>query len=159
VATLCNTRFNVNNFTFCPHSVFMCFVWISEKAAIFPYTALTTCFYNWDRQCSLLGTNHILDHNLGYFHFHSWTNVRVCVLRCLLQGQRTKIWKNDKRKLYVTCHLVYKQNNRTHVRATLGDFLSVSLSYAGLLARSQHASGIFCNQPSRHMFSLVFLCL
>jgi len=23
-----------NNFTFCPHGVFMCFVWISEQTAI-----------------------------------------------------------------------------------------------------------------------------
>ena len=26
--------FNTNNSTFCPHSVFMCFVWISEQTAI-----------------------------------------------------------------------------------------------------------------------------
>jgi len=28
------TRFKPNNSTFCPHSVFMCFLWISEQTAI-----------------------------------------------------------------------------------------------------------------------------
>ena len=27
-------QFNTHNSTFCPHSVFMCFVWISEQTAI-----------------------------------------------------------------------------------------------------------------------------
>ena len=27
-------QFNIHNSTFCPHSVFMCFVWISEQTAI-----------------------------------------------------------------------------------------------------------------------------
>jgi hypothetical protein len=31
------------NSTFCPHGVFMCFVWISEQRLV-PYTALTDWF-------------------------------------------------------------------------------------------------------------------
>jgi len=32
-------QFNITNFTFCPHSVFICFVWISEQTAIIsPYS-------------------------------------------------------------------------------------------------------------------------
>jgi hypothetical protein len=27
-------QFNIHNSTFCPHSVFMCFVWISEQTVI-----------------------------------------------------------------------------------------------------------------------------
>ena len=34
VVTICTTNFTFNNSTFCPHSVFMCFVWISEQTAI-----------------------------------------------------------------------------------------------------------------------------
>ena len=34
VVTTCATRLNGKNSTFCPHSVFMCFVWISEQTAI-----------------------------------------------------------------------------------------------------------------------------
>ena len=34
VVTICTTSLTSNNSTFCPHSVFMCFVWISEQKAI-----------------------------------------------------------------------------------------------------------------------------
>ena len=34
VVTLCTTSLTFNNSTFCPHSVFMCFVWISKQTAI-----------------------------------------------------------------------------------------------------------------------------
>jgi len=34
VVTICTTNLTFNNSTFCPHSVFMCFVWISEQTAI-----------------------------------------------------------------------------------------------------------------------------
>ena len=33
VVTICTTSLTFNNSTFCPHSVFMCFVWISEQTA------------------------------------------------------------------------------------------------------------------------------
>jgi hypothetical protein len=35
VVTICTASLTFNNSTFCPHSVFMCFVWISEHTAIF----------------------------------------------------------------------------------------------------------------------------
>jgi len=34
VVTICTTSLTFINSTFCPHSVFMCFVWISEQTAI-----------------------------------------------------------------------------------------------------------------------------
>jgi len=34
VVTICTTSLTFNNSTFCPHSVFLCFVWISEQTAI-----------------------------------------------------------------------------------------------------------------------------
>jgi hypothetical protein len=34
VVTMCTTNLTFNNSTFCPHTVFMCFVWISEQTAI-----------------------------------------------------------------------------------------------------------------------------
>jgi len=36
VVTICTTRFAFNISTFCPHHVFMCFVWISDQTAIIP---------------------------------------------------------------------------------------------------------------------------
>jgi hypothetical protein len=34
VVTICTASLTFSNFTFCPHSVFMCFVWIWEQTAI-----------------------------------------------------------------------------------------------------------------------------
>ena len=34
MVTICTTSLTFSNSTFCPHSVFMCFVWISEQTAI-----------------------------------------------------------------------------------------------------------------------------
>jgi hypothetical protein len=34
VVTICTTSLTFNNSMFCPHTVFMCFVWISEQTAI-----------------------------------------------------------------------------------------------------------------------------
>ena len=34
VVTICTASLTSSNSTFCPHSVFMCFVWISEQTAI-----------------------------------------------------------------------------------------------------------------------------
>ena len=34
VVTICTTSLTFNNSTFCPHNVFICFVWISEQTAI-----------------------------------------------------------------------------------------------------------------------------
>ena len=40
VVTICTASLTFNNSTFCPHSVFMCFVWISEQTAIISLHAL-----------------------------------------------------------------------------------------------------------------------
>ena len=34
MVTICTASLTFNNYTFCPHSVFMCFVWIWEQTAI-----------------------------------------------------------------------------------------------------------------------------
>ena len=47
--------------TFCPHSAFMCFVWISEQTAIISLYSINWLvgFYNWDGVCLLRGTSWI----------------------------------------------------------------------------------------------------
>ena len=50
------TVWTLNNSTFCPHSVFMCFVWIWEQTAIISMTRLC----NRDVVCLLRGTDWIL---------------------------------------------------------------------------------------------------
>ena len=44
VVTICTASLTFNYSTFYPHTVFMCFVWISEQTAIIPYTTLTDWF-------------------------------------------------------------------------------------------------------------------
>jgi hypothetical protein len=41
VVTICTTSLTFTNSTFCPHSAFMCFVWISEQ------TAIISIYINW----------------------------------------------------------------------------------------------------------------
>ena len=46
--TVCTTRFNVKNNTFCPHNAFVCFVWVSEQTAIIAcsgFVAERECVY------------------------------------------------------------------------------------------------------------------
>ena len=53
--------------TFCPHSVFVCFVWIWEQTAIIPlYSINWLVFYNWDGECLLRGTDWIFIYNSVY---------------------------------------------------------------------------------------------
>jgi hypothetical protein len=57
VVTICTTNLTFSNPAFCPHSVFMCFVWIWEKQRLFPYRALIYWFYSWDVECLLRGAD------------------------------------------------------------------------------------------------------
>jgi len=65
VVTICTTSLTFNNSTFCPHSVFVCFVWIWEQTAIIYlysinwlsciYTVHLTRSLNWQTNtCTLL---------------------------------------------------------------------------------------------------------
>jgi len=65
VVTICTTSLTFNNFTFCPHSVFICFVWIWEQTRLFPCTTLTDWFYNRDFN-PLKSSGHYM-----YHHFNS----------------------------------------------------------------------------------------
>jgi hypothetical protein len=42
VVTICTTSLTFNNSAFCPHNVFMCFVWVWEQTAI-----ISQCSINW----------------------------------------------------------------------------------------------------------------
>ena len=54
----------IYNSTFCPHSLFMCFLCGSEnKQRLFPYTALTDWFCNRDGECLLRGTDWVFIYN------------------------------------------------------------------------------------------------
>ena len=44
-------QFNIDNSTFCPHSVFMCFVWISEQTAIISLYNINWLDFITEREC------------------------------------------------------------------------------------------------------------
>jgi hypothetical protein len=55
----------LKNSTLCPHSVFVCFVWISEQTAIILYTALINRFIT-QTNCLLRGKKLILKWKSDY---------------------------------------------------------------------------------------------
>jgi len=44
-------QFNINNSTFCPYSVFMCFVWISEQTAIISPQSINWLVFKTEMEC------------------------------------------------------------------------------------------------------------
>ena len=51
MVTICTTSLTFNNSTFCPHSVFMCFVWISEQTAIISLYSINWLVFITQTQC------------------------------------------------------------------------------------------------------------
>ena len=70
VVTICTASWTFTNSTFCPHSVFMCFVWIWEQTAIISlYRINWLVFYNRDGVCLLLGTHWVFIYRWCYVVF------------------------------------------------------------------------------------------
>jgi len=51
VVTVCTTSFSIQNSTFCPHTVFMCFVWISEQRAIISLYSINWLVFITETEC------------------------------------------------------------------------------------------------------------
>ena len=85
VVTICTASLTFNNSTFCPHSVFMCFVWIWEQTAIISLYKINWLGYiteTWSVYCAVrteyvctVQVNLVLSIDLTYklpkLHFHS----------------------------------------------------------------------------------------
>jgi len=54
-----------SNSTFCPHSVFMCFVWISEQTAIISLHSINWLVCITEMVCLLRGTDWVFKYNWG----------------------------------------------------------------------------------------------
>jgi len=63
VVTICITSFSFSSSTFCPHSVFMCFVWISEQTAIISLYSINWLVCITETVCLLRGTDWFCIHN------------------------------------------------------------------------------------------------
>ena len=59
MVTICTASLTFINSTFCPHSVFMCFVWIWEQTAIISLYNLNWLVFVTDGECLLSGTDWI----------------------------------------------------------------------------------------------------
>jgi len=51
VVTICTTSLTLSNSTFCPHSVFMCFVWIWEQTAIISLYSINWLVFITEMEC------------------------------------------------------------------------------------------------------------
>jgi hypothetical protein len=51
VVTICTASLTFSNSTFCPHSVFVCFVWISEQTAIISLYSINLLVFITETEC------------------------------------------------------------------------------------------------------------
>ena len=63
VVTICTTSLTFTNYTFWPHSVFMCFVWISEQTAIISLYTINWLVFITETECLLRGTDWVFIYN------------------------------------------------------------------------------------------------
>jgi len=61
VVTICTTSLTFGNSAFCPHSVFMCFVWIWEQTAIVPLYIINWLVHITETECLLRGMEWIFN--------------------------------------------------------------------------------------------------
>jgi len=57
---VCTASLTFNNCTFCPHTVFMCFMWIWEQTAIISLYIIDWLVFITETECLLRGTFYIL---------------------------------------------------------------------------------------------------
>jgi hypothetical protein len=99
VVTICTTSLAFNNSTFCPQSVFICFVWISEQTAIISlyninclvFITETECVYCAVRTVSL-GFRLILVFKEKYLQYFACRSAQSNAIRFLVgstEGKRT----------------------------------------------------------------------
>ena len=66
VVTIRTKSFNIHKFYFCPHSVFLCFVWISEQTAIISPRSINWLVCITETVCLLRGTDWVVVYNSVY---------------------------------------------------------------------------------------------
>ena len=83
MVTVCTIRFTIKMTKCCPHSAFMCFLWISEKNSnYFIVQGYVTGFYKWDGECLLCVTNWVFKENILCF-VRKGLNVKTRLMKSL----------------------------------------------------------------------------
>ena len=110
MVAICTTSLTFNNPTFCPHSVFMCFVWISEQTAIISLYNINWLVFrrvskiakgnHWLHVCPSVRTEQLGSHRTD---FHE-----ICYLAIFLKSiEKTHVsLKPEKNNRYFTWRLV-----------------------------------------------------
>jgi len=68
-------QFNIQNSTFCPHTVFMCFVWIWEQTAIISLYSINWLVFITETECvyRAVRTGYLyIIRNIGYYMYHQF---------------------------------------------------------------------------------------
>jgi hypothetical protein len=89
--TICTTSLKFANTTFCPHSVFMCFVWISEQTAIislYNINLVVSLMAAFNAAKAILWVAMPLHGRTNLFYLTKTTSIifltsSICFLRCL----------------------------------------------------------------------------
>ena len=132
MVTICTTSLTFNNSTFCPHTVFMCFVWISEQTAI------------------------ISLYNINWLVFITQTRCVYCAVRTgCLNGPAVNLILVTSNTLTVPPYRSCRPYTKSAAQNGL-PFLFVYLK-TELLARSQWAAWRSWHRPTRSRFPVVFL--
>jgi len=75
VVTICTTRLTFNNSTLCPHSVFMCFVWIWEQTAIISLYSINWLVF----VTEIKPSGHYMYHQVNIQQFYALPTQCICV--------------------------------------------------------------------------------
>ena len=111
VVTICTASLTFNNSTFCPHTVFMCFVWISEQTAIISLYSVKWPVYR--RDSKIAKGNYCLhvcpSVRLGQLGSHRTDFYEICYLGIFPKSvAKTQIsLKRDKNNGYFTRRPIY----------------------------------------------------
>ena len=97
VFTICTTSLTFNNSTFCPHNVFMCFVWIWEQTAILSLYNINWLVFIREKMCLLRGT----DWESELYKATALWRQTMPWLRPLIAGLSPRRMEFDRRSIHV----------------------------------------------------------
>jgi hypothetical protein len=89
---LCTARFKFKNSTFCPHTVFMCFVWIWEQTAIISLYSINWLVFITETKCvyCAVRTEYV---NTIQVKLHLWRVTQIPVIFTLFLHKYVKKYK------------------------------------------------------------------
>ena len=120
MVTICTTSLTFNNSTFCPHSVFMCFVWIWEQTAVISLYSINWLVFITEIEgiyCAVLASVRVFMR----------PSVCVCVCVCVTTDTHTHTHTHTHTQflLHTLCHKRTPSNNRPKYKRCWEELRSV----------------------------------